>query len=145
MKVMRELISIKMMMKLLARIGFFKISYQLWFSNWVVLNLLDKEKADLNIIRTARGVISLSFCCGVKLVNIIEVPQYVKFTCTRSEISGSLGKIGWEYGLQPGLLKGEVKDSENTKRNHNELRHIWEPYLQSDALCLAYAYARRAM
>ena len=109
------------------------------------MNLLDSEKADLNIRRTARGVISLSFCCDVKLVNIFEVPQYVKFTCTRSEISGSLGKIGREYGLQAGLLKGEVSDSENTKHNYNELRHIWERYLQSDALCLAYAYARRAM
>ena len=52
------------------------------FDSWVVLNSLIKEITDLKIIKTARGLISLSFCCGFKIVNTVEVPQYVKFTCS---------------------------------------------------------------
>ena len=46
------------------------------FDSWVVLNSLIKEiTTDLKIIKTARGLISISFQCGVKIVNTIEVPQ----------------------------------------------------------------------
>ena len=58
------------------------------FDSWVVLNSLVKEITNLKILKTARGLISLSFRCGVKN----EVPQYVKFTCSKSHIKGSLEK-----------------------------------------------------
>ena len=90
-------------------------------------------------------MISLSFRCGVKIVNTSEVPQYVKFTCSKSHIKTSLEKIGREYGLQPELLKGEIEHSIINKNNFLELRHIWEPYLISDALCVAFIYARNSM
>ena len=115
------------------------------FDSWVVLNSLVKEITDLKIIKTARGLISLSFRCGVKIVNTCEVPQYVKFTCSKSHIKGSLNKIGKEYALQPELLKGEIEHSIINKNNFGELRHIWEPYLISDVLCLAFIYARHSM
>ena len=115
------------------------------FDSWVVLNSLIKDITELKIIKTARGLISLSFRCGVKIVNTCEVPQYVKFTCSKSHIKGSLNKIGKEYGLQPELLKGEIEHSVINKKNFVELRHIWEPYLISDVLCLAFIYARHSM
>ena len=96
-------------------------------------------------MKTARGLISLSFRCGIKIVNTCEVPQYVKFTCSKSHIKGSLEKIGKEYGLQPELLKGEIEHSVINKNNFAELRHVWEPYLVSDVLCLAFIYARHSM
>ena len=77
------------------------------FDSWVVVNSLIKEITDLKIIKTARRLISLSFRCGVKIVKTCEAPQYVKFTCSKSHIKGSLEKIGREYGLQPEFLKGE--------------------------------------
>ena len=115
------------------------------FDSWVVLNSLIKEITDLKIIKTARGLISLSFRCGVKIVNSVEVHQYVKFTCSKSHIKGSLEKIGKEYGLQPKLLKGEMDHSIINKNNFVKLRHIWEPYLITDVLCLAFIYARHSM
>ena len=115
------------------------------FDSWVVLDSLVKEITDLKIIKTTRGLISLSFRCGVKIVNTCEVPQYVKFTCSKSHIKGSLEKIGKEYNLQPELLKGEMDHSIINKNNFAELRHIWEPYLISDVLCLAFIYARHSM
>ena len=115
------------------------------FDSWVVLNSLVKEITELKIIKTARGLISLSFRCGFKIVNTVEVPQYVKFTCSKSHMKGSLEKIGREYGLQPELLKGGIEHSIINKNNFAELRHIWEPYLISDVLCLAYIYARHSM
>ena len=115
------------------------------FDSWVVLNSLVKEITDIKIIKTARGLISLSFRCGVKMVNTCQVPQYVKFTCSKSHIKGSLNKIGKEYGLQPELLKGEIEHSIINKNNFVEIKHIWEPYLISDVLCLAFIYARHSM
>ena len=115
------------------------------FDTWVVLISLVKEITDLKIVKTARGLISLSFRCGVKIVNIGEVPQYVKFTCSKSHIKGSLNKIGKEHGLQPELLKGEIAHSVINKNIFVELKHIWEPYLISDVLCLAFIYARNSI
>ena len=115
------------------------------FDSWVVLNSLIKDITELKIIKTARGLISLSFRCGFKIVNTCEVPQYVKFTCSKSHIKGSLEKIGREYNLQPELLKGEIDHSVINKNNFVELRHIWEAYLISDVLCLAFIYARHSM
>ena len=115
------------------------------FDSWVVLKSLIKDITDLKIIKTARGLISLSFRCGFKIVNTDEVPRNIKFTCSKSHIKGSLEKIGREYGLQPELLKGEIEHSIINKNNFAELRHIWEPYLISDVLCLAFIYARRSM
>ena len=115
------------------------------FDSWVVLNSLIKEITELKIVKTARVLISLSFRCGVKKFHSCEVPQYVKFTCTKSLIKGSLEKIGREYGLQPELLKGEIEHSVINKNNFVELKHIWEPYLISGVLCLAFIYARHSM
>ena len=95
------------------------------FDSWVVLNSLTQDITDLKIIKTARGLISLSFRCGFKLVNTIEVPQYIKFTCTKPRIKGSLEKKGREYNLQPEILKGEIEHSIINKNNFAELRHIW--------------------
>ena len=81
------------------------------FDSWVVLNSLVNEITELKIIKTARGLISLSFRCGVKVVNTVEVPQYVKFTSSKPHIKGSLEKVGREYELQPELLKGEIEHS----------------------------------
>ena len=115
------------------------------FDSWVVLNSLIKDITDLKIIKTTRGLISLSFRCGFKIVNTFEVPHYVKFTCSKSHIKRSLEKIGREYGLQPELLKGEIEHSVINKNNFVDLKHIWEPYLKSDVLCLAFIYARHSM
>ena len=115
------------------------------FDSWVVLNSLIKDITELKIIKTSTGLISLSFRCGYKIINTSEVPQYVKFTCTKSHIKGSLEKIGREYNLQSELLKGEIKHSIINKNNFTKLRHIWEPYLISDVLCLAFIYARHSM
>ena len=45
------------------------------FDSWVVLKSLVKEITDLQNLKTARGMISISFRCGVKIVNTVEVPQ----------------------------------------------------------------------
>ena len=81
------------------------------FDSWVVLNSLVKEITELKIITTGRGLVSLSFQGGVKIVNWCEVPQYVQFTSAKSHIKDSLEKNGREYGLQPELFKGEIEHS----------------------------------
>ena len=55
--------------------------------SWVVLNSSDKEITQLNIRKTARGLISLSLRCGVKIVKTFEVPPYVKFTCSKTHMN----------------------------------------------------------
>ena len=115
------------------------------FDNWVVLNSSVKEITELKIIKTAKGLISLSFRCGVKLVRTCEVPQYVKITCSKSHTKGALEKIGKEYGLQLGLLKGGIEHSVIKKDNFADLKHIRKPYLKLDVLYLAFIYARHSM
>ena len=115
------------------------------FDSWVVLNSLIKDITELKIVKTARGLISLSFHCGFKTVNTCEVPQYVKFTCSKSHIKRSLEKIGKEYNLQHELLKGEIEHSVINESNFTKLRHVWEPYLKLDVLCLAFIFARHSM
>ena len=115
------------------------------FDSWVVLNSLVKEITELKVLKTARGLISLSFRCGFKIVNTVEVPQYLKFTCSKTHIKGSLEKIGRECGLEVGHLEGEIEHSVINKSNFAGLRHIWEPYLKFDVLCLAFIHARHSM
>ena len=115
------------------------------FDSWVVLNSLIKEITEFKFIKNARGLISLSFRCGFKIVITVKVPQYVKFTCSKSHIKSSLEKLGREYGLQPEILKGEIEHSVINKNSFADLRHIWEPYLKLDLLCLAFIYARQSM
>ena len=91
------------------------------FDSWVVLNSFVKQIADLKIMKTARGVISISFRCGVNLVNTVEVPQYVTFNSTKLHTKGFFKKIGREYGLQPELLKGEIEHSVIDKSNFADL------------------------
>ena len=90
-------------------------------------------------------MISLSFRCGVKIVNTVEVPQYINFTCSKSHLKSSSEKIGRKYGLQPEILKREIEHSVIDKSNFTDLRHLWEPYPKWHVLCLAFIYARRSM
>ena len=86
-------------------------------------------------------MISLSVRCGAKIVKTVEVPQYVKFTCTKSHEKSSLEKLRREYGLQPGLFIGKIEHSVLNKSNFANLRLIYEPYFRLDVLCLAFIYA----
>ena len=115
------------------------------FDSCIVLNSLVQEITNLKISKTARGLITLSFRCSVKIVQTVEVPQYVRFTCTKSHMKGSLEKIGRNYGLQPEVFKGENEHSVLNKTNFAELRYIWEPYLKLDVLCLAFKYEKHSM
>ena len=115
------------------------------FDSWVVLNSLVKRITELKIIKTARGLISLSFGCGVKIVNTCEVPQYVKFTCSKFHMRSPLEQNGREDGLQTELVEGEVEHSVISRSKFAEIIHLLEPYLNLDVLCLAFVYARHSM
>ena len=89
-------------------------------------------------------MISLSSRRCVKIVNTVGVPQYGKFRCTKSHFEGSSDETAKQYGMQPQLLKGEINHSEILKYKYKELRHIGEPDLKSDVLCLANIYTKHA-
>ena len=88
---------------------------------------------------------SLSTWCGAKVFFTNEVPQYVKFNCTKSQIKGFSGKIGREYGFQFEPLRGEIEHSVFNKSSFADLRHIWEPYPKLDVLCLVCTDARHSI
>ena len=90
--------------------GEFKISsyrYQLighnasGFDNAIVLNSLPKEYTDKNmkIIKTSRGFLKLSFRVGTVFDDGKEIPQNMKFVCSKVHISGSPKKIQKEYNI----------------------------------------------
>ena len=53
------------------------------FDSWVVLSSLVKRITESKTTKIARGSPSLSFPCGVKIDNTVEVPQYAKFTFSK--------------------------------------------------------------
>ena len=87
------------------------------FDNINVLNSLPKTYFP-KIIHTSRGILKVSFRVGVIYDNINkEIPQYMKFVCSKVHISGSLRKIQKDYGIQPQLLKTEMEHSDITLSN----------------------------
>ena len=96
-------------MKQLARVRFY---YKLITLVDLRKESLGNEEIDIKILRSRRGLISLSLRCAAKLVVTVEVLQYVKVTCARLHLSSSFDEIGLEYGLQPEILKGEIIPSE---------------------------------
>ena len=90
-------------------------------------------------------MISLSFQCGVKLVNTYEVPQNVKLSSTKSPRKVFSEKVGRDNGFQPELFEGEIEHSVKNKSNFANLGHIWELYLNLDVFCLAFIYARHSL
>ena len=62
------------------------------FNNWVVLSSVVTETGDLKFSRTGRGLIPLAIRCGLKIVKTVERTQYLKFTCNKSQMKGSLEK-----------------------------------------------------
>ena len=78
------------------------------FDNYIVLNSLRSSK---KIIKTSRGIIKL--CSKVDSIaeKEIEIPIYMKFVCSKCDISGSLRNIQKEYKIQPDFLKGEIVHS----------------------------------
>ena len=133
--------------------GEFKISsyrYQLighnasGFDNVIVLNSLLKEYTNKNtkIIKTSRGFLKLSFRVGSVYEDGKEIPQYMKFVCSKVHIPGSLKKIQKEYNIQPQLIKGEIDHNLITLSNYKEHENIWKPYLIDDVLGLAVVVAK---
>ena len=62
------------------------------FHSWVVLNSLAKQIPERKVLKTAEGLISLSFQCGVKVFKTVEVTQYVNLTSTKSIQKRFFGK-----------------------------------------------------
>ena len=133
--------------------GEFKISsyrYQLighkasGFDNAIVLNSLSKEYTDKNmkIIKTSRGFLKLSFRVGTVYEDDKEIPQYMKFVCSKVHISGSLKKIQKEYKIQPQLIKGEIDHNLITSSDYKEHEKLRKPYLIDDVLGLAAVVAK---
>ena len=133
--------------------GDFKISsyrYQLighnasGFDNAIVLNSLSKESTNKNtkIILTSRGFLKISFKVGTVYEDDREIPQKMKFVCSKVHISGSLKKIQKEYNNQPQLIKSEIDQNLITLSNYKEHEHLRKPYLTDNVLGLAAVVAK---
>ena len=84
----------------------------------------------------------LSFRVGTVYENDKEIPQYMKFVCSKVHISGSLKKIQKEYNIQPQIIKGEIDHNLITLSNYKEHENIWKPYLIDDISGLAAVVAK---
>ena len=114
------------------------------FDNVIVLNSLPKTYFP-KIIHTSRGILKLSFRVGtIYDNNNKEIPQYMKFVCSKVHISGSLRTIQKDYGIQPQLLKTEMEHSVITLSNYIEKERFWKPYLINDVLGLGMLVPKHA-
>ena len=131
--------------------GNFKISfykYQLighnasGFDNAIVLNSLPNTFFP-QVVHTSRGFLKVSFKVGsVCDDDNREIPQYMKFVCSKVHLSGSLKKIQKEYRIQPQLLKSEMEHNDISLSNYKEKEQLWKPYLVNDVLGLAAVIAK---
>ena len=74
----------------------------------------------MNIRKTSRGFLKLSFRVGTVYENDKEIQQNMKFICSKVHISGSLKKIQKEYNIQPQLIKSEIAHNLLTLSNYKE-------------------------
>ena len=96
----------------------------------------------MKIIKTSEGFSKLSFRVGSVYENDKEIPQYMKFVCSKVYILGSLEKIQKEYNIQAQLIKGEIDHNLITLSNYKEHEKLWKPYLIDDVLGLAAVVAK---
>ena len=102
--------------------------------SWAEQNSLVEETTELRLLKITGGLISVSFQCGVEIINTVGVPQYVKILCTESHEKYSLEKTGRDYGFQPELFKREIEHSVDNKSVFADLKHTWEQNLKLDVL-----------
>ena len=114
------------------------------FDNAIVLNSLSKEytNKNTNIIRISRGFLNISFRVGTVYEDDREIPQYMKFVCSKVHISASLRKIQKEYNIQQQLIKSEIDHNLITLSNYKEHEGLWKPYLTDDVLGLVAVVAK---
>ena len=114
------------------------------FDNAVVLNSLPKEYTNKNmeIIKTSPRFLKLSFRVGTVYDDDREIPQYMKFVCSKVVIPGSLKKIQKEYNIQPQLIEGEIDHNLITLSIYMQLEKICKPYLIDDVLGIAAVVAK---
>ena len=115
------------------------------FDSGVVLNSLVKTITELKTIKSARSLKSLSFRSAVKKINTVEVPQYIKVTCTKNHLKSFSEKVVEDTDFNLNFLNEKLNTRLNNKTNFSGLRHFWEPYLKLDVLCLASLYDRHSM
>ena len=74
----------------------------------------------MKIVKTSQGFLKLSCRVGTFYEDDKEIPQYMKFVCSKVHISGSLKKIQKEYTIQPQLIRGEIDHNLITLSNYKE-------------------------
>ena len=96
----------------------------------------------MKINKTSRGFLNLNFRVGTVCEDDKEIPQYMKFVCSKVHISGSSMKIQKEYNIKQQLIKGEIDHNLITLSNYKELEKIMRPYLVDNVLGLAAVVAK---
>ena len=81
----------------------------------------------MKIIKTSRSFLKLGFRVGTLYEDGKEIPQYMKFVCSKVHISGFLKKKQKEYNIQPHLIKGESDHNPITLSNYKAHEKFWKP------------------
>ena len=112
------------------------------FDNYIVLDSLPSSFKCMKIIKTPGGLIKLSFKAGSVIEDDREIPKYMKYVCSKCQISGSIKSIQKEYNIQPDLMEGEIYHDLINIGHYKNYENLWRPYLIDDLLGLAYVFAK---
>ena len=63
------------------------------FDNYIVLKSLPRSYKRLKVVKTPRGLIKLSFEAGSVIEVDREVPEYMKFVCSKGHLLDSFKSI----------------------------------------------------
>ena len=115
------------------------------FDIYLVLNSLPQQDTHLKIIKTSRVLVKLSFKVRSVIEDGKEIPDYIKFVCSKCHISGLLKSIQKEYNIQPVLMKGEINHDLINISKYKDYENLWRPYLIDDVLGLAKVIAKHGI
>ena len=90
------------------------------FDNYIVLNSLRRSYKSMKNLKTSRGLIKLSFKASSVIENVVEIPKYNKFLCSKCHIAASLKEIQKEYKTESNLMKRETDHDVNTLSNYRD-------------------------
>ena len=70
------------------------------------------DKGRVDIIKNGKGIISLKVFLGDLENNKKQIPQYLIFSCSMTQINYSLKNLGKTFELQKEVLKPEMNHDE---------------------------------
>ena len=112
------------------------------FKNWIKLTNLPCDKHIVKKIKNGKLIISMRIFKGSIYNGEKQILQYLILRSGMTNLKYSLKKLSKTFQLQKELLKTEMNHDEVYSDTWRDKKGEWVDYVENDALCTAFSYAR---